>query len=75
MKELLKKITEQAKDPETIDLSEQGVRKSAKEFGYSEEQINALFSNFDDFPLDEESLSTVAGGTTATAAVRHKYTY
>lgn len=65
MKELLKKIMERAENPETVDFSEEGIRKEAKELGYSEDQIETLFSNFDGFPLDEDDLDVVTGGRTS----------
>lgn len=66
MKELLKKIMERAENPETVDLSEAGVRKAAKELGYSDEQIAELFANFDGFPLDEYALGAITGGAGTT---------
>ncbi|MEG0091520.1 MAG: hypothetical protein RSA20_06840 [Oscillospiraceae bacterium] len=65
MKELLKKIMENAKKQNDVDLTEQGIREAAKRLGYTDAEIETLFSNFDGFPLDEDDLDVVTGGRTS----------
>lgn len=62
MKELLKKIMENAENPEAVDFSEGGIRTAAKALGYSDADIKALFENFEGFPLDEDDLAEISGG-------------
>ncbi|MEG1985421.1 MAG: hypothetical protein RR009_09050 [Oscillospiraceae bacterium] len=62
MKDLLRKIMENADNPENVDLSEQGIRAAAKALGIDDAEIEEAFVGFEGFPLDDDNLEAVMGG-------------
>jgi hypothetical protein len=60
MKALIREIIEQGgKD---LVFTEAGIRQAAKKLGYSDTELDALFQDFDGFPLDDDDLADIAGG-------------
>ena len=63
MKELIKKLIDAGK-PEALNSLEE-LKKAAGELGYTEQQVEDTLEDFDGFPLDDEDLEEIAGGTLA----------
>jgi hypothetical protein len=68
LKELLKKIMEDGS--KNIELTEEGITRAAQEKGISPEDIKEALENFEGFPLDEDDLEGIAGGTSQVFAPR-----
>ena len=67
MLELIKRIQESGKK---LDNTEEGIRKAAQALGISRKDIEEAFENFKGFPLDEDDLLSIAGGTSQPPAWR-----
>ncbi|MCR5773458.1 MAG: hypothetical protein K6G42_00095 [Lachnospiraceae bacterium] len=61
MKEIIKKLIDAGKTDALNSLEE--FRKAATEMGYTGEQIEEALEGFGGFPLDDDDLEEIAGGS------------
>ncbi|MCR4787436.1 MAG: hypothetical protein K5888_02515 [Lachnospiraceae bacterium] len=61
MKELIKKLIDAGKQDALNSLDE--LKKAAKELGFSEEQVKEALEGFSGFPLDDDDLEEITGGS------------
>lgn len=60
MEELFEKLIAAGKADALESLD--GIKKAAAELGYTAEQVEKMFDDFDGLPIDDDILAEVAGG-------------
>ena len=70
MKELIKKLIEAGRKDALNSLDE--LKEAAKQLGCTEQEIEKALEDLDGFPLDEDALEDITGGTGFYTAVNNQ---
>ncbi len=73
MKDLIQKLLAAGKTEALNSLEE--FKKAASDLGYTKAQVEEALEGFSGFPLDDEDLDEITGGTTiARGGTKHNFT-